>query len=126
MKTNLSIELDDNERNHIAHILDGKPTKRLVTRNEVVAIASGAVQALLDRPKTPEALPQPAAPPPVAGTPRAVVTRNKNIPCERPTTEKDFPAIVADWYTRAKQADPTLASHIIWDAEKRGIKIRHE
>ncbi len=35
MKTNVSIELTDAERDYLATIIDGKPTKRLVTRSEV-------------------------------------------------------------------------------------------
>lgn len=62
--------------------------------------------------------------PAAASTPHAVVEPAADIPCENPTTEKNFPAMIADWYTRAKQGDENLHSHIIWDAEKRGIKVK--
>ena len=39
MKTNLGIELTDDERDALANLIDGKDTTRLATRNEIKAIA---------------------------------------------------------------------------------------
>lgn len=130
MKTNVPIELSDEERNQLACILDGKPTKRLVTRAEVVELATRAVEAALvggpgvAAPAGSGDVGSQSTTPDVAPAATAVVDRDLSIPCERPTTEKDFPGMLADWYTRAKQDDPYLHAHIIWDAEKRGIKVQ--
>ena len=47
MKTNVSIELDDEQRNRLACELAGKPVKRMATRQEVrdlvVAVVAGLV-----------------------------------------------------------------------------------
>ncbi len=47
MKTNVSIELTDQERCVLADMIDGKRTKRLATRAEVVAICQQHVGGLL-------------------------------------------------------------------------------
>ncbi len=39
MKTNLGIELTDDERDALANLIDGKDTTRLATRKEITAIA---------------------------------------------------------------------------------------
>jgi hypothetical protein len=39
MKTNISIELTDEERDYIANRIDGKVTKRLATRKEISDLA---------------------------------------------------------------------------------------
>jgi hypothetical protein len=40
MKTNVSIELTDEERDAIATVLDGKMTKRLATRGDIVELVT--------------------------------------------------------------------------------------
>jgi hypothetical protein len=56
MKTNVQIELTDAERNRLAKMIDGKQSKRLVSRKEVVALAqqhfAGLVGALAGDDKT--------------------------------------------------------------------------
>ncbi len=64
MKTNIQIELSDEERNRLAILLDGplnkrgKPNTRLISRKEVVAIAQQHIAGLLgsndDAQATPE------------------------------------------------------------------------
>lgn len=46
MKTNVAITLTDEQRSHLANLLDGKPSKRLATRAEVNALVNAFVQAL--------------------------------------------------------------------------------
>lgn len=141
MKTNVPIELSDEERNRLANVIDGKPSKRLATRAEVIELAAGAVRQALAHGTRPTIVvpgvpdtergsdaerpaPEPAPVPPVEGTPTAIVDRDLSIPCERPTTENDFPVILADWYERAKRDDSYLHAHIVWDAERRGIRVQ--
>lgn len=47
MKTNLQIELTDQQRNHLAQLIDGKPSKREVSRKEVIAICQQHIGGLL-------------------------------------------------------------------------------
>tara|TARA_R100000935_G_C2708838_1_gene113239 strand:+ start:68 stop:370 length:303 start_codon:yes stop_codon:yes gene_type:complete len=47
MKTNISIELSDAERNVIANLLKGKETKSMVTRSELSEMVQGFVQGIL-------------------------------------------------------------------------------
>ena len=47
MKTNISIELSDAERNVIANLLKGKETKSMVTRSELTDMVQGFVQGIL-------------------------------------------------------------------------------
>ena len=134
MKTNISIELSDEQRSKLARAIDGKESKRLATRTEVVAIATAAVLDAVNRRPAAACVPDPdvrhqpgpASDPPglAKETPRAVVEPAADIPCESPSTEKDFPAMVADWYTRAKQGDENIHTYIVWDAEKRGVKVK--
>lgn len=130
LKTNISIELSDEQRNKIARRLDGKDTKRLISRAEVVTLATDAVMALLAVGKPAERVarvdkPRHVEPPSEpTDTPRAVVELAKDIPCERPTTVKDFPELLADFYMRAVRGDESLHSQIIWECQRRGIKVK--
>ena len=47
MKTNISVELSDSERNVIATLLKGKETKAMVTRSELNEMVQGFVQGIL-------------------------------------------------------------------------------
>ena len=47
MKTNVSIELTDAQRNAVANRIDQKVSKRMVTRAEVNALCQGAIDSLL-------------------------------------------------------------------------------
>lgn len=47
MKTNISIDLSDPERNVIANFLRGKETKGMVTRSELNEMVQGFVQGIL-------------------------------------------------------------------------------
>lgn len=46
MKVNVPIKIDDEARNNLAQVIDGKPTKRLATRKEVNEVCQGLVAAL--------------------------------------------------------------------------------
>jgi hypothetical protein len=47
MKTNISIELTDKQRSQVATVFDGRPTKRMASRAELVEFCQGCVSALL-------------------------------------------------------------------------------
>ena len=47
MKTNVAIELTDEQRSILADALDGKSSKRLATRKEVAAVCRGFIEAVL-------------------------------------------------------------------------------
>lgn len=47
MNTNIKIKLTDPERNLIARKLDGKKTKRMISRKEVNDLVAGFVEGLL-------------------------------------------------------------------------------
>ena len=47
MKTNVAIELDDDQRRALANAIDGKVNQRMASRADVNAVAQGAVDALL-------------------------------------------------------------------------------
>ena len=46
MKTNLGIELTDDQRDALANLIDGKDTTRLATRKEITAIAQNHIGGL--------------------------------------------------------------------------------
>ena len=48
MKTNLTIEISDPERQALASFLDGKPTARLATRDDVRSFCQGIVEGVCD------------------------------------------------------------------------------
>ena len=48
MKTNVKIELTDDERNRFAVLFDGKQSKRKVTRAELVDFVDACIDAALD------------------------------------------------------------------------------
>jgi hypothetical protein len=56
MKTNVSIDLDDDQRRILANIIDGKTSRRMITRAEVKEFTLGQFAALLSgpTPSTPE------------------------------------------------------------------------
>lgn len=47
MKTNVSIELTDTQRNILAALLDGKETKRLATRADINTVCTKLIEDLL-------------------------------------------------------------------------------
>ena len=47
MKTNVSIELTDEQRSTLANIIDGKTNKRLATRKEVVDLCTQYIAGLV-------------------------------------------------------------------------------
>ena len=49
MKTNISIELNDDERNHLNNIYHNKPSKQLLTRNELKELVQQLLYDLLDK-----------------------------------------------------------------------------
>lgn len=50
MKTNVSINLSDEQRSRLADLLDGKQTKRLATRKEVAALVTATAQLACELP----------------------------------------------------------------------------
>jgi hypothetical protein len=48
MKTNVPIELTDDQRSHIANLIDRKQTKRKATRSEISTLAASFFIRLLD------------------------------------------------------------------------------
>lgn len=49
MKTNVSIDLNDEDRNKLANMLDGKATARLATRKEIVEICQRHIGGLVEQ-----------------------------------------------------------------------------
>ena len=58
MKTNVSIELTDEQRSTLANIIDGKTNKRLATRKEVVDLCTQYIASLIGE-SAPEAPSEP-------------------------------------------------------------------
>ena len=48
MKTNVKIDLTDDERNRLAVLFDGKQSKRLATRADIVSFVNACLDAALD------------------------------------------------------------------------------
>ncbi len=48
MKVNLGLEIDDAERDALADYIDGKETKRLATRKDIVALVEALFYGVLD------------------------------------------------------------------------------
>lgn len=48
MKVNANIEITDAQRNVLAQQIDGKPNKRLATRDEVRAYVDGCIASLVE------------------------------------------------------------------------------
>lgn len=46
MKVNVNIEIDDARRNALAQLLDGKPVKRMATRDEVRDLVVALIESL--------------------------------------------------------------------------------
>jgi hypothetical protein len=53
MKTNVSIELNDLQRNQLACLIDRKIVKRLATRKEVVALCEQHIAGLIEQASDP-------------------------------------------------------------------------
>lgn len=66
MKTIVPFELSDSQRNHLAHMIDGRPSARMVTRKEITDCMEGCMAALLDETAPP--LAAPAETPPAGKT----------------------------------------------------------
>lgn len=47
MKTNVAIELNDDQRNKLANVIDRKVTKRLATRKEISDFCRGSIDSAL-------------------------------------------------------------------------------
>ncbi len=47
MKTNVALNLDDQDRNSLANFIDGKKSARLATRAEIVQLSRQLVKALV-------------------------------------------------------------------------------
>lgn len=48
MKTNVSIELTDGQRDHLATLIDGKQSKRLATRADICALVLACIDRALE------------------------------------------------------------------------------
>lgn len=51
MKTNVKVELTDDERNRLACLFDGKQSKRKATRSDIVSFVNACLDAALDGPQ---------------------------------------------------------------------------
>lgn len=71
MKTNIGIELTDEQRNRLACLLAGKETKALATRAQVTELVEGFVAGLLDQEPGAPGSAQETREPWEAATPRA-------------------------------------------------------
>lgn len=49
MKVNVGLEITDEQRTLLANLVDGKSSKRMITRAEVVAICETAIDKMLYR-----------------------------------------------------------------------------
>lgn len=47
MKTNISIELNDEQRNKLKILIDGKASKKMISRKEVIALCEQHIGGLL-------------------------------------------------------------------------------
>lgn len=83
MRCNVKLDLSDAQRNALAQLLTGKPTKRYATREEVAQYVLGAVEGITQ--PAPEAAPEPAN-----LAPRAQVEGPKN-----PLTEAERATVQA-------------------------------
>jgi len=54
MKTNIGIDLTDDQRNSLACLLAGKSTKALVTRAQVTDLVRGFIEGCLEAPESPQ------------------------------------------------------------------------
>ena len=48
MKTNIQIELTDEQRNQLKILIDGKPSKKMVSRKEVIALCQQHISGLVN------------------------------------------------------------------------------
>ena len=48
MKTNVPIELTDDQRVHLANLVDGKQTKRKITRGEICTLVVACIDKAMD------------------------------------------------------------------------------
>lgn len=48
MKTNISVELNDQQRVHLANVFHGKPTKKMISRKEVTNLVTLMINDLLN------------------------------------------------------------------------------
>lgn len=65
MKANVAIEITDYQRDKLANLLDGKITKRMVTRADIVALCQQHIGGMIEMAENLVIVKQPAA---VAGT----------------------------------------------------------
>jgi hypothetical protein len=49
MKANISIEINDEDRDKLANLMDGKVTKRMVTRKDIVQLCNQHIGGLLQQ-----------------------------------------------------------------------------
>ena len=91
MKTNVPIELTDEQRSRLANVLDGKVSKRLATRAEVCEAAEAFLRALIES--------EPEAPAPEAPSPASVMRRDP-IPEVIPEKWRDRLQGKSDGYIR--------------------------
>ena len=106
MKTNLGIELTDDERDALANLIDGKDTTRLATRKEITAIAQQHVGGLarVAEAKTFEDVEDEdaagksiVADPAVHLTPSDLYVVDESDPLTRTMAQPDDPSYVRGW-----------------------------
>ena len=111
MKTNIQIELSDEERNRLAILLDGplnkrgKPNTRLISRKEVVAIAqqhiAGLVNVISDETekKRMQVMTHNAKP----GSGADIYRIDHNDPLTKAMARPEDPGYVRGWNTAARK-----------------------
>lgn len=95
MKTKVSIELTDPQRSVIAELIDGEPSKRMVTRKEVVQLCQEFVQFLTEF--EPQAEPEPL-PEPQGGCKLQPPSRTRIDPADKRLLKGKPESYIRGWY----------------------------
>lgn len=101
MKVNVNVEISDAQRNVLAQAIDGKPIKRLATRDEVRDYVAGCIASLVEA----GAVTEPTA---VASTPlRPASTNDLSVidPEDEEILRGKDPGYVVGWNRWKKRRD---------------------
>lgn len=113
MKTNVSIELTDEQRDMLANVIDGKASKRLATRADVNALVQGLIDQCLAA-DLPENKPRQAANPTAPRSTRPQwkdhpnLTKHREL-IEQRIRERGLTGSQAESYRRGWASTPTRA-----------------
>jgi hypothetical protein len=140
MKVNVSIELSDEERDHLANLLDGKTSKRLATRKDVNELVHRLLQEYLDEDHAEQGRPptrddgdrDPAGNSRVAGSARAeegtlaYYNPAPDIPRERKVTDTELWNVLGEALRRAQNEDEqSLRYWLRHELAIRAVKLRN-